>query len=85
MIDSVYDGFKICNIADGEHIRTLCTRRATITNPKVVKFCDGSRMVVGGSDHGLVYIFDTSTGKVLDKLQHALNGPSEIIAVRALL
>lgn len=65
----------------GTLVRTLETGRAKKTFPKGVAFANNSRAVVGGSDHGLVYIFERKTGKVLDKLRHSKNGGVETISV----
>jgi len=39
-------------------------------------------LVVGGSDHGRVYIFERKTGRVLKTLKYAKKGGVETIAVR---
>jgi hypothetical protein len=39
---------------------------------------------VGGSDHGLVYVFDRKTGNVLDVLRHADQGLVQTITVGGL-
>ena len=38
--------------------------------PKQVVFAENKRMVVGGSDHGTVYMFQQSDGTLVDKLPH---------------
>ncbi|KAG2361870.1 WD40-repeat-containing domain protein [Suillus spraguei] len=38
--------------------------------PKQVAFGEEGKVVVGGSDHGLVYIFDRKTGETLETLHH---------------
>lgn len=37
---------------------------------KDVKFAEFGAMLVGGSDHGVAYVFDVSTGHARDVLQH---------------
>ena len=39
--------------------------------PKQVSFGEDGTVLVGGSDHGAVYIFDTATGCPLDLLRHS--------------
>ena len=38
--------------------------------PKQVVFAENERVVVGGSDHGTVYVFQQSDGTLVDKLLH---------------
>ena len=86
VIDTVTQGFFVYNIRGGtarflSHLPTGTVKKRI---PKAVKFFDKSRMVVGGSDHGFIYIFQTNTGAVLHRLQHTSNGGAEVVAVRIL-
>jgi len=45
-------------------------------------FADKAHAIVGGSDHGRVYICDVKTGKTLKTLRHANEGGVETIAVQ---
>jgi len=47
-----------------------------------VRFAEGGRAVVCGSDHGLVYIFDLQTGKRLQKLDIGTNEWVQVVVVR---
>lgn len=38
--------------------------------PKQVSFGEEGSVLVGGSDHGVVYVFDTATGCPLDLIHH---------------
>ncbi len=42
--------------------------------PRQVVFTEESRVVVGGSDHGAVYVFGRKSGTVLQILKHAAKG-----------
>ena len=44
-------------------------------------FGEDGKVVVGGSDHGVVYVFDRRTGSRLDILRHADAGLVQTIAV----
>jgi hypothetical protein len=46
-----------------------------------VAFGAEGRLVVGGSDNGLVYIFERKTGKLLETLHHSDAGLVQTIAV----
>ncbi|KAG1827997.1 hypothetical protein EV424DRAFT_1536998 [Suillus variegatus] len=39
--------------------------------PKQVAFGEEGKVVVGGSDNGLVYVFDRKTGDIIETLHHA--------------
>ncbi|KAF8960565.1 hypothetical protein BDZ97DRAFT_1617235, partial [Flammula alnicola] len=63
----------------GNFVKTLITKEAEKTYPKGVAFADKSHLIVGGSDHGVAYIFERKTGKVLKRLKHAKKGGVETI------
>jgi hypothetical protein len=81
VVDNVGTGFNIYKMDSGILVRTLETGRAKKTFPKGVAFADNSRAVVGGSDHGLVYIFERKSGQVLKTLRHSKSGGVETISV----
>jgi len=82
VVDNVGSGFDIYKVDTGNFVRTLSTGDPLKTYPKGVAFVDKSHAIVGGSDHGRVYIFDSQTGRVLHKLKHSKQGGAETIAVR---
>jgi hypothetical protein len=84
-VDNVSNGFDIYKMQCGTFVKTLVTKEAQKTHPKGVAFADKSRLVVGGSDHGLVYIFERKTGRVVKTLKHARKGGVETIGVRIFL
>jgi hypothetical protein len=49
--------------------------------PSGVAFADKGRLVIGGSNHGLVYVFDSKTGLEIEALRHAEHGRVQAIAV----
>lgn len=82
MVDNVGNGFDLYTIDSGHFQRTLRTREAQKTFPKGVVFANNGNAVIGGSDHGLLYIFDVQTGDVLRTISHCKDGGVETIAVR---
>ena len=52
--------------------------------PKQVAFGEDCQIIVGGSDHGAVYVFDRRMGQRLDILRHAETGLVQTIAARLL-
>jgi hypothetical protein len=84
VIDNVADGMDIYNIDTAEYIMTFLTKNTSAkVFPKAVAFANGSRAVVGGSDHGILYIFDRQTSHVIHSLEYAKEGGVETLAVRA--
>ena len=81
VVDNASTGFDVYKIDSGLFIRTLSTGVPKQTYPKGVAFVSEGQAVVGGSDHGKVYIFDRRTGKVITTLRHAKDGGVETIAV----
>jgi len=58
IVDNVSNGFDIYKLECGNFVKTVVTKEVQKTHPKGVVFADKSRLVIGGSDHGLVYIFE---------------------------
>jgi|ERR1700722_6776670 len=81
VLDNTTSGFDLHQLDNGAFIRTF---RAMISGrrvPKQVAFLEDAEVVVGGSDHGVIYIFDRRAGKLLDMLRHAEKGLLQTIAV----
>ena len=70
MIDNTTNGFTLYHLENAEPIRTYTTNPPSIPIAKQVAFGEDWKVVVGGSDNGLVYIFDRCTGMQLDALCH---------------
>lgn len=83
VVDNMISGFSLHKLSDGAYIRSYPTQVSGRAFIKVVDFLENSRIVVGGSDHGIVYLFDRDTGETIDTLRHADGGLVQIIAVRA--
>ena len=76
-------GFDLHNLKTGKHIRSFKAGPATTQEPRQVAFTEGNSMVVGGSDHGKVYVFERKSSMLLQVLQHADDGQVRTIAVRS--
>ena len=81
MVDNATDGFSLYDLETGKFIRKFPTSVPKKTHPKQVTYGEGNRIVVGGSDHGAVYVFDRKSGKPLDVLHHANQGPVHTVTV----
>lgn len=82
-MDNVCDGFDLHQLDNGAYIRTFLTGDAKSVVPKQVIFSEDTKVVIGGSDHGKVYIFDRRTGKVFQVLDHGSTGLVQTVMVLA--
>jgi outer membrane protein assembly factor BamB len=82
VVDNATDGFTLYRLeGDGEPVQTFATAVPTVSVPKQVAFGEEGKVVVGGSDNGLVYIFDRKTGQILETLHHTDTGLVQTISV----
>ena len=63
-------------------VRTFPTGTPIKRFPKQVAFGEDDTVVVGGSDHGVIYVFDRKTGDVLDTIIHSRRGLVQTVTVR---
>ncbi|KAG1837941.1 hypothetical protein F4604DRAFT_1692017 [Suillus subluteus] len=85
IVDNATDGFTLYRLeGDGEPVRTFATGLPSMSVPKQVAFGEEGKVVVGGSDHGLVYIFDRKTGQTLETLHHTDTGLVQTISTHDL-
>lgn len=81
VIDNARNGFDLYQLDSGTYIRTFPTGNPSKLLPKQVAFGEDSKVVVGGSDHGAIYVFDRKTGKPLQVLHHADKGLVQTVTV----
>lgn len=81
VVDNVFSGFNLHKLDDGTCIRHFPTATPDAYVIRQVSLTEASKVVVGGSDHGAVYVFDRETGVVLDLLQHAHDGFVQTVTV----
>ena len=84
VVDNARNGFDLHQLDNAAYVRTFPTGNPTKLVPKQVAFVEDSRVVVGGSDHRAVYVFDCKTGRPLQVLHHADKGLVQTITVRHL-
>ena len=75
-VDNVTLGFSLYSLEDMKFLREYPTGKPTRRFPKQVEFGEEGRVLVGGSDHGTIYVFDRRTGLVMDTLHHEDNSLS---------
>lgn len=81
VVDNGTNGFTLLRLQNTCYIRNFPTGIPTKRLPKQVTFGEGCKVVVGGSDHGAVYVFDIGTGLVLDILSHPGRGLVQTVTV----
>ncbi|KAJ3504450.1 hypothetical protein NLJ89_g7925 [Agrocybe chaxingu] len=79
VVDNAKNGFDLYRMDTGMFVRKFTTRDATRINPKNVTFANDLQAVVGGSNHGVAYIFERNTGRVLKMLKHSKRGGVETV------
>jgi hypothetical protein len=82
VIDNVRNGFNLHQLDNGACIWTLPTGNPKKLFPQQVAFGEDCKVIVGGSDHGIVYVFDRKTGTPLQVLHHADRGLVQTVTVR---
>ncbi|KAF8573555.1 hypothetical protein K439DRAFT_1375051, partial [Ramaria rubella] len=85
VVDNVTDGFDLHQLDNGAHIHTLQTGTPTKKVPKQVVFGENWEIIVSGSNHGLVYLFERETGRLLNVLCHADKGLVQTLMVMQLI
>ena len=84
LVDNAHSGFDLRELSTGGYIRTYPTGTPSRRLPKQVTFGENAKSVVGGSDHGVVYIFERKTGVLRESLPHQNGGLVQTVAVNTL-
>ncbi len=67
-IDDPAEGVALVRLQDGARVRTFPVPVRKSCRPRQVAFAEEGKVVVCGSDHGKVYVFDRRTGGKIDEL-----------------
>ena len=81
VVDNVEDGYDLYRLDSGTFLQSCVTGVARLRHPKEVRFVEGGEVIVGGSDHGMVYIFSARTGAQLDVIHHSTDAMVQTVAV----
>lgn len=84
VIDNAVSGFSLHRFDTGTCLRTFDTK-PTKAYPKQVAFAAGAEEIIGGSENGLVYMFNKESGKSLGNLRHAKSGRTQTLTVSAIV
>ena len=74
-------GFSTHHLRTGTYICSFPTGKLMKRYPKQVAFGQHNSIIVGGSDHSIVYVFGHDTGGPLDLLCHSDHGLFQTIMV----
>lgn len=62
-------GVGLYRMDSGARIRTYAVPAEKIPRPRQVTFGEDCSIILSGSDHGVVYVFDRRSGHTVDKLK----------------
>ncbi|KAK7019447.1 hypothetical protein VNI00_018057 [Paramarasmius palmivorus] len=69
-VDTILGGAALYRSSDNAKIQEfIVPRRKEQAFPKQVAFAEGDKVIISGSDHGLVYVFDRRTGRHIQVLE----------------
>ncbi|KAK0487972.1 WD40-repeat-containing domain protein [Armillaria novae-zelandiae] len=63
-IDDPSQGVALYRVLDGAKVKTLPVKAMKTPRPRQVAFTQDSKIVVSGSDHGIIYMFERRDGSV---------------------
>lgn len=81
MVDNGIDRFNLHQLDSGVRLRTFPTGTPEKKLPKQVAFGENGKVIVGGSDHSSVYVFERDTGAIVEVLHHAAKGLVQTLTV----
>jgi hypothetical protein len=82
VVDTGTGRFNLHELEDCTFVRNFPTGTPIRRHPKQVTFGENGQVVVGGSDHGIVHVFDRMTGNKLAELRAADGGMVQTVMVR---
>lgn len=81
VLDNAVDGFDLHQLDTGQYIQTLHTGHPRWRVPKQAEFAEGGRAIIGGSDHGSIYVWDRRSGELMEALEHSRGGLVQTVTV----
>lgn len=81
VIDNATNGFDLHELETGAYIRTFVTPPPLKKVLKQIGIGLSGRVIMTGSDHGYLYIFDKDTGQRIAALKHLKKGLVQILTV----
>jgi hypothetical protein len=84
LCDVVKDGFATFNINNGLIVKSFAVPALRVRRPRNAIYGTQSDTIVTGSDHGTVYVFGRSNGRLRTQIRHSYQGAVQTIAVSSL-
>ena len=81
-IDDPAQGAALCRLQTGARVRTYPVPVTKSMRIRQVAFAEDCSVIVIGSDHGMVYVFDRRSGNVIDELHMGSKGWVQAVTVR---
>lgn len=82
LIDNVENGYDLRQLDKACPIQTYPMPGQGKKFSRQVAFAEEGKLIVGGSDHGRVYLFDRKTREPQGTLKHAEHGMVQMVEVR---
>lgn len=82
-IDDTVQGIGLYELDTVARLRSFPIPMTKTVRPRQLAFAENARVIVGGSDHGAVYVFDRRSGEVLDVLNQGTEW-TQTVTVRRL-
>lgn len=67
-IDDPHEGVALYQLHSSTRLLTCKVPVTKSMRARKISFAEDCKVIIGGSDHGIVYVFDRQSGKVVDKL-----------------
>ena len=81
IVDCLSDSIRMYTASGESTIHEYFTDAPLRRVPKQVRWAEDDRVVVVGSDKGLVYVFDVETKEKIEVIHHSQNSMVQTIAV----
>lgn len=80
-IDDPAQGAALFRLQSGARVRTYPVPIKRTMRVRQVSFAEECSVIVIGSDHGTIYVFDRRSGGVIDELKMGTNGWVQTVTV----
>lgn len=83
-IDDPAQGAAVYCLQSGSRVRTYPVKVTKTIRARQVHFAEDCSLIVIGSDHGIVYVFNRRSGSIVDELKLGTDGWVQTITVSSL-
>lgn len=68
-VDNSEEGVALYKLETGARVRTFPVAATKSKRPRQIDLAEDCSVIISGSDHGIVYVFDRRTGETIDQLR----------------